>query len=68
MGINVAPNPAFRTSMPEQKSESDVRRSPRREAVRGRNSTGATGLEPATSGVTGRRSNHLNYAPRAGPL
>jgi hypothetical protein len=22
----------------------------------------ATGLEPATSGVTGRRSNHLNYA------
>jgi hypothetical protein len=24
--------------------------------------TRATGLEPATSGVTGRRSNHLNYA------
>jgi hypothetical protein len=24
---------------------------------------GATGLEPATSCVTGRRSNHLNYAP-----
>ena len=24
---------------------------------------GATGLEPATSGVTGRRYNHLNYAP-----
>ena len=25
--------------------------------------TGATGLEPATSGVTGRRSNRLSYAP-----
>ena len=30
--------------------------------------TGATGLEPATSGVTGRRSNRLSYAPkRVGP-
>ena len=28
---------------------------------------GATGLEPATSGVTGRRSNQLNYAPKGTP-
>src|SRR5437764_15235148 len=28
--------------------------------------TGATGLEPATSGVTGRRSNQLSYAPGGG--
>ena len=27
------------------------------------NVAGATGLEPATSGVTGRHSNQLNYAP-----
>jgi hypothetical protein len=25
---------------------------------------GSTGLEPAASGVTGRRSNQLNYDPR----
>jgi hypothetical protein len=29
---------------------------------------GATGLEPATSGVTGRRSNQLNYAPSEAAL
>jgi hypothetical protein len=29
---------------------------------------GATGLEPATSGVTGRRSNRLSYAPVRGTV
>ena len=28
---------------------------------------GSTGLEPAASGVTGRRSNQLNYDPALGP-
>jgi hypothetical protein len=34
-------------------------------AIRGEGA-GATGLEPATSGVTGRRSNRLSYAPSGG--
>src|SRR5258708_5213966 len=32
-------------------------------SLSGLRGAGATGLEPATSGVTGRRSNQLNYAP-----
>ena len=28
---------------------------------------GVTGLEPAASGVTGQRSNHLSYAPVGRP-
>ena len=28
---------------------------------------GVTGLEPAASGVTGRRSNQLSYTPKKGP-
>jgi hypothetical protein len=32
----------------------------------GTQEAGATGLEPAASGVTGRRSNQLNYAPAQG--
>jgi hypothetical protein len=31
--------------------------------VQAKRLTGATGLEPAASGVTGRRSNQLSYAP-----
>jgi hypothetical protein len=31
--------------------------------LRERRLAGSTGLEPATSGVTGRRSNQLNYDP-----
>ena len=31
------------------------------------NMAGATGLEPAASGVTGRRSNQLSYAPAGHP-
>jgi hypothetical protein len=33
--------------------------------LRSQSMAGATGLEPATSGVTGRRSNQLSYAPVA---
>ena len=35
----------------------------RRSGNMGREMAGVTGLEPATSGVTGRRSNQLSYTP-----
>jgi hypothetical protein len=31
-----------------------------------KNMAGTTGLEPATSAVTGQRSNQLNYVPNRG--
>ena len=31
-----------------------------------KNMAGVTGLEPATSGVTGQRSNQLSYTPAVG--
>ena len=33
-----------------------------------KNMAGTTGLEPATSAVTGQRSNQLNYVPRVATL
>jgi hypothetical protein len=43
----------------------NIRERPQRKSpdFQGFPKTGATGLEPATSGVTGRRSNQLSYAP-----
>ena len=40
------------------------RHQPETSRLPGLSEAGATGLEPATSGVTGRRSNQLSYAPK----
>ena len=37
-------------------------------AFKGKNSSGKTGLEPATSGVTGQYSNQLSYFPSSKEL
>ena len=51
-------------------TEQLLRRPPRKQnrPLPGGLGAGATGLEPATSGVTGRRSNQLNYAPDRGAV
>ena len=49
-----------------QRGVSMVNRQPRQ--LQALPPTGATGLEPATSGVTGRRSNRLSYAPNSSGL
>jgi hypothetical protein len=41
----------------------DVKRPRRQGPNMARELAGSTGLEPAASGVTGRRSNQLNYDP-----
>jgi hypothetical protein len=52
--VAVQPKPAF---------ASFFRHPHRKPLQKGVQRAGATGLEPATSGVTGRRSNRLSYAP-----
>ena len=50
----LGPKPEYQPSTKPQRKSPDYQGFP---------STGATGLEPAASGVTGRRSNQLSYAP-----
>ncbi len=59
---------AFRSSfdMPTLRCKSDA--SSTRNGPWKKNLAGPTGLEPATSGVTGRRSSRLNYDPATFPL
>ncbi len=59
MGSSATPQRYFASSGPGRNRRN------RAESACGAGSAaaGATGLEPATSGVTGRRSNQLSYAP-----
>src|SRR5271156_4889284 len=54
-------NADYRNATPRPRSAS----ARRGRISRPQSMAGATGLEPATSGVTGRRSNQLSYAPEA---
>ena len=59
--VAVKPNPAFANYFT---AASEVRAThPKADADDGATKAGATGLEPATSAVTGQRSNLLSYAP-----
>jgi site-specific DNA recombinase len=59
--VAVKPNPAFANYFT---AASEVRAThPKADAGDEATNTGATGLEPATSAVTGQRSNLLSYAP-----
>ncbi len=60
--VAVKPNTAFADYFT---AASEVRAThPKADADDEATKAGATGLEPATSGVTGRRSNQLSYAPK----
>ncbi len=59
--VAVKPRPAFAAYF---KALDQARPTPpKTRPMSGVTKAGATGLEPATSGVTGRRSNQLSYAP-----
>jgi hypothetical protein len=59
--VAVKPRPAF---APYFKALDETRRKPPKvDRKRGVTKAGTTGLEPATSDVTGRRSNQLSYVP-----
>ena len=59
--VAVTPRPAFAVYFKTIDQARPTR--PKGKPKGGVTKAGATGLEPATSGVTGRRSNQLSYAP-----